>query len=316
MNSTVNSTVDGVTAELVVGGILLPVAALVIVFDLLVIAALIADDETVRSIRWILGNLLIAGVMGVLELVVNVIFIIGSALDPNMAQYVTTACLVYTPLYTLGNSGRVLMATFYAITVFVVVKWWNKPVLAPRNTKYFIIATVFVWVLAILLAGLIFPSDVITIFCKAMATEMNSIPLDAALLLYILVSLLLILITLHFLFVTVCLIKRQTITENSASSIALLKFGFFLVFGQGINAVGQIVCPAVLWVLSTNTDVDLLILVLMPTYTLSLLLTPILICIFFKPVRLKLRTWLCSCCNKCSLGITASQGAISTANML
>ena len=173
MNSTVNSTADEATAELVVGGILLPVAALVIVFDLLVNAALVTDDETVRSIHWILSNLLIAGVVGALELVLNVIFIIGSALDPNMAQYVTTACLVYTPLYTLGNSGRVLMATFYAITVFVVVKWWSEPVLVPRNTKYFIIATVFVWVLAILLAGLIFPSNVITIFCKTTATEVK-----------------------------------------------------------------------------------------------------------------------------------------------
>ena len=251
LNSTVNSTADEATAELVVGGILLPVAALVIVFDLLVIVALIADDETVRSIRWILGNLLIAGVVGALGLVLNVIFIIGSALDPNMVQYVTTACLVYTPLYTLGNSGRVLMATFYAITVFVVVKWWNKPVLAPRNTKYFIIATVFVWVVAILIASLIFPSNVITIFCKTTSTEVNDAPLDAASLSFILVSLLLILITLHFLFATVCLIKRQTITENSASRNALPKLWFFLVFGQGINA-NQFLSSGILGTVNSN----------------------------------------------------------------
>ena len=69
LNSTVISTADETTVELVVGGILLPVAALVIVFNLLVIAALVADDETVQSIRWILSNLLIAVMVGALGLV-------------------------------------------------------------------------------------------------------------------------------------------------------------------------------------------------------------------------------------------------------
>ena len=55
LNTTVNatSTVDGALVDIheaIVNGILSPVVALVIVFDLLVIAALIADSETVHSI--------------------------------------------------------------------------------------------------------------------------------------------------------------------------------------------------------------------------------------------------------------------------
>ena len=131
--------------ELALGGILLLVVVLVIVMDLMVIAALIVDTETVGSIRWILGNILAACVIGALGLVLNHVFEIGSVLDLNVAQYIPTACLVYVPLMALGISGGILNTTFYAITVFVVVRWWNKPVLAQRNTKYFIIATVLVW---------------------------------------------------------------------------------------------------------------------------------------------------------------------------
>ena len=171
MNRTFNVSTDGVTEidfKIIAGAILWLTVVFVIVLDLLLMAAVIADTETARSIRWISGNILMASVLGALGSALSHILQAVDVFDANfrryrlplrrvrlsvvgfwnsnMAQYVTTACLVFTPLYTLGNSGRVLMATFYAITVFVVVKWWNKPVLAPRNTKYFIIATVFVWV--------------------------------------------------------------------------------------------------------------------------------------------------------------------------
>ena len=72
LNSTINVTADGVTAihyKVISNAILLLTVLSVIVFDLLVIAALIANSETVRSIHWILGNILIACVVGALVLV-------------------------------------------------------------------------------------------------------------------------------------------------------------------------------------------------------------------------------------------------------
>ena len=43
----------------------------------------------------------------------------------------------------------IVHSIYYGITVFIVVHYWNQPVLAPRNTKYFIIGSAVVWLLAI-----------------------------------------------------------------------------------------------------------------------------------------------------------------------
>ena len=305
VNNTVTNTTNGATVELALGGILLLVVVIVIVMDLMVMAALIADTETVGSIRWILGNILAACVIGALGLVLNQVFAIGSVNDPNRTGYIPTACLVFVPLMALGISGRVLNTTFYAITVFVVVRWWNKPVLAPRNTKYFIIATAFVWLLAIPLSAPSFVSDATAPLCKM---EVRAYTVYISLWVsYFLILSSPILLTLLILVITVCFIKRRTITENNAGRKALLKFGFFLVIGQGIAAIGQIICPAVLLAVLPHTDQVLAATVVTAIYELSLIPTPILIGIFFKPVQLKLRHWICSCRSKCPAGTTASQ---------
>ena len=304
LNKTVNATADGVIVAL--DGILLPVVALVIVFDLLVIAALIADSETVRSIRWIIGNILIACVVSALGSGLHHIYQVGSEFDANLARSRLTACRVYMPLITLGGSGRVLMATLYAITVFIVVRWWNKPVLAPRNTKYFIIGAMFAWLLSILLSVSSLTTATLAPLCAAMEVT-DYTPVYAAWVPFLLLSIFPILFTLLFLVTTVYLIKRQTITENSATKKALLKFGLFLALTQGINASAQIICPAVtLALLHQQRDRSLVIEALIAVFDLSLIPTPILICIFFKPVWHKLRNWLCSCCRKCPVGITAT----------
>ena len=173
------------------------------------------------------------------------------------------------------------MATFYAITVFVVVKWWNKPVLAPRNTKYFIIAIVFVWVLAILLAGLIFPSNVITIFYKTTSTEVNDAPLDAASLSFILVSLLL----------PVCNCLSHQMTNHHRKQYFKKCFTKIMdlscIWSGNQCCWDDSFCPVVFLALSTQIDANLVVMVII---TLLLILTPNLICIFFKPVQLKLKT--------------------------
>lgn len=66
VNSTTNITTDGATGiqyEDVTEGILLLILIFLMVVDVLVITALITDSEIVRSIRWIITNILVAGVV-------------------------------------------------------------------------------------------------------------------------------------------------------------------------------------------------------------------------------------------------------------
>ena len=193
------------------------------------------------------------------------------------------------------------MATFYCITVFVVVRWWNKPVLVPRNTKYFVITTGFLWIYAIILTvSTLVPDAIIKAFCSTYVNAEN-IQQRAATVLFIFFSIFPLLLTILFLVITICFIKRRTITETTAAKKALLKFGFFLAIVQGINVITQVIIPAIILLLTSNyRPYSLALTIIIAIYDLSLIPIPILICIFFKTVQLKLRKWLCSCCNKCS----------------
>lgn len=165
-------------------------------------------------------------------------------IDSNLARASPTTCGVLVPVVTVGNSGPVLMATFYSITAFAVLRWWNKPALAPRNTKYFTITNGFLWITAILLVVPTLVNDAIEVFCTV-ATEVSSTPFYAAVLSFIFALVFLILLNLLFLVIIICLIKTQTITENSTVKKASIKFGFFPVIGQGISGITQVIGPAV-----------------------------------------------------------------------
>ena len=144
-----------------------------------------------------------------------------------------------------NSAGRVLFdaCVYYTLTIFVVVRWWHKPVLAPRNTKYFIIGAVFVWLLAIV--AVVYPH-----LCRK-----NSLTfVDTVVMLRRVLILFSYLIFLHpissiysaipFIFILVLLIKLcfcyingNTIGEHRDSKKALLKFGFFFLIIQGVNAM-------------------------------------------------------------------------------
>ena len=308
MNSTINITADGATEvkyTVIADAVLMLTVVSVMVYNLLVIAVLIVNSDIVHSIRWILGNVLAASAIGALGSALLHILRMLDALTTGYSNYGVAVCKVSLCLIGVGNSGRVLLATFYAITVFVVVRWWNKPVLAPRNTKYFIIATVVVW---LFVTPVVVPSLVtkVSVFCSMPTNEEHRYTEIYYFIPYFTLSTLPIILTLLLLIITVCFIRRRTIGENSAGRKALLRFGFFLVIGQGINAIGQIVCPAVFLVLSTHRYRSLAAITITAILDLSLIPTPILICLFFKPVQLILRNWFCCCCARCSVEATAS----------
>ena len=313
MSGNISVAPDEVTtfdlrAIAIIDAMSLPLVLLVIVFDLLLIAASIVDSRsvTVRSIRLILFNILLANVVGAIGSVLRHGFQVSTLLDASIARSLPNACKVYLPVISIGGTGRMLMDAFYAFTVFIVVRCWHKPVLAPRNTKYFIITAVVVWILIILLSAPFFVLS-INLLCDAAATGNNtSTATYATLVPNIFIFGFPIIFTLLVLIITVCFIKRRTITETTAARKALLKFGFFLLIGQGINAIGQMVSPAVFIALSSSPYRPLVVTMITAIFDLSLIPAPILIYIFFIPVQLILRKWFCCCCARCSVEVTVS----------
>ena len=92
--------------------------------------------------------------------------------------------------------------------------------------------------------------------------------------------------------ITLCYIRRNTITEGAAYNKGIAKFALFLVVGNVVNFLGQAV-PGLVALVDEAVGVILAYLLI----SLSLLPTPIIIIIFMKPVRDKLKRMLCRICH-------------------
>ena len=305
-NVTVNASFeDNLATRIGIGaadGVLLLILFIVTVYNLLLVAALFAvnsEFELVRSIRVILINILVACVVGEL----------GSAMYHISALLLLSGgsisrlplCHAITYLDVTSSSGRVLFAVYYALTVFIVVRWWNKPVLAPRNTKYFIIGAVFVWFLAIVAVVPAAKYQEFSKFCEDQGSPNNSQDIDFRLTLYVslpyfFLSAIPVIVTPILLIIISCYIKRNSIGEHRDTKKALVKFGFFLLILQGINAIAQIVAPLLLVIgISSLSNSFFATFLAVAVSDLSRIPTNLLIITFFKPVQDKLKKWICGC---------------------
>ena len=94
----------------------------------------------------------------------------------------------------------------------------------------------------------------------------------------------------------------------------MVKFGFFLLLGNGVNLFAQLVPSLVATLvipfdIVTNRPMGTLTIaaeeMIYAAYTLlnlALIPTPILIPTYFKPIRKRLYHWLCCCMQKKSMG--------------
>ena len=284
-------------------GVVLLIVLTNMVFNLIIITALFQDNsELVRSIRVILINILVACVIGGL---VSVTFHVSSP----VYEYVSSSsvhgppwCHALVFLDHTGSIGRVLFAVYYGVTVFIVVHFWNQPVLAPRNTKYFIIASGFVWLLAVLVGITTFFDETVQEVCRSNhssitrdtlnASSQFTLPVTAP---FFVVSSIPIIVTPVILIKTACYIKHKTIGEHRDTKKALVKFGLFLMIIQGLNVFAQNFVPLLALGIGRLHEDSTAFIVGVTLSDLSRIPTNVLIIIFFKPVQAKLKRWLCCC---------------------
>ena len=282
-------------------GVLLLIVIVVTVLSLIIIASLISKDNSglVRSIRVILINILSASIIGGL----------GSAMYHTASLIIETktpdsvhgppACHAIAFLSSTSSSGRVLFTAYYGITVFIVVHYWHQPVLAPENTKYFVIGSAVVWLLA-LVAGIttVFDGTVMG-FCDSINGNVTG-GFNFTLVItvtYVVVASIPIIVTPIILIKTACYIKRKTIKEHKDTKKALVKFGLFLLITQGVNAFAQIVVPLLIIGLGVSSQNDVTPAIILGTTlsNLSRIPTNVFIILFFKPVQMKVKRLLCCC---------------------
>ena len=303
-----------------VDGVLLLVSFFGMVLNLILIAALIVKDNSklVLSIRVILINILTACVVGGL---VSIMYHITSPIlqlvsSASVHGPLVLICRASVSLSNTSSSGRVLFTSFYGVTVFIAVHFWSRPVLAPRNTKYFIIASAVLWLLAVAVSAPSVFGQSLGGFCSVLGksahetADTNYYRLLLSALPYFFVSCIPIVVTPVFLLQTSCYIKHRTIREHRDSKRALIRFGLFLMIVQTFNTFSQIGVPLlVLGILSLRTEAFLAYFIAAALSDLARFPANVLILVFFKPVRITVQRWICCCCHH--IQGTSRSGSVS-----
>ena len=261
--------------------------------SILITAALIADRKTNQSVRVILVNLLLSGVVLSIAIMIYDVFVIVEGFDNYSTWWQVDKLLLY-----FGGTARVLFATMYAMTVFLIMKFWNKPITAPESTKYFVITAVIIWSVS-------FASATPQLSRNVTDTYVESCSCFAYVTAYVaahsvIFSILPVVLSFVVLMVTVCDYKRNTVIDEDRDRVlkGFLKFGFFLLVVQTINVTTNVVLPIVYVNLVNKlvNDTYFSFSTVFDAAHLTVIPTPVLILIFFKPARDTLTRWLtCSC---------------------
>ena len=210
----------------------------------------------------------------------------GSSLFPP-CQYLMSIMwwqVVIAPFYFEGT-GHVLFATMYAVTIFLLLKFWDKPVTKPRSAKYFIFTAVAIRSVAFISASPLISRD-ITFEKPADYCDCYPYSTGFVLLHSIIFSIAPAIVSLIFLIATVCYCRYKALNDEGSDNIlkGLLKFGFFLIVVQAINVSALILLP-IMYVNLLNKlfdDTHFSFRSVFDAIHLTIIPTPVLILIVFK----------------------------------
>ena len=262
----------------------------VITANTVILVALVLDSSTVKVVRLVLGSILVSCLIAAVGLAMYHISSIILNLSPvNKPSKVPCSIMVF--LISFGGAARSVFMASFAIMVYLVK--------SGRDTKKYIfiavlVAVVILWVLSFLGASLILSQEIVnkSYLDSVSCSLIHHVYSDVFYGLYVLIfGVVPLSVTIVVLVITTCFIKYHSFTDIKTKR-AMVKFGFFLLLGNGVNFLGMSV-PLTAAVLPAPYQVRVY-----TAYTIlncALIPTPILIPIYFKPIQKQLWHWL-HCC--------------------
>ena len=272
-----------------------------LVFNTLLIVAIAVEKSIVGTLRLVLVNIVTAGQVVIVGLIAifSSSFVITGCWCPQFRPSDFACRLMYWVIAS-GGAARLMYMTTFAISTYVLVRF------GARKMKIWvaIVAVVGVWLAVLLPNAAIFSSDVVLInfhdnnTCAAHGTGYKAFIYAFG---YTGVyGLLGFAVSVFCPIVTVWFIRHNTISGDLSLVKAMLKFSVFLVLGNVINFVGQ--TTPLLFAAFAPAGKDWYTLEKAFGYVegvfvlLSLVPTPVLILIYFKPVRKRIKHTLCCSC--------------------
>ena len=272
---------------------LLAVVLPVIAANTVLLVALVLESSTVKVVRLVLGSILISCLLAALGLAMY--HISGIILNRSPVRNPPAVpCTITLFLLGFGGAARLEFVALFAVVVYIVKSGRDTK----KNTFIAVLATVVIlWVLAFLGASPLLSQDIFYTWykdglsCSHKATDRYYSNILIGL--HIFFGLVPLSVTIVFVAITACFIKYHSFTDIQAKT-TMVKFGFFLLLSSGVIVTAQLIlCFIAIFNRTTNSEA--LIYAVYTSFNAAIIPTPILIPIYFKPIRKQLWNWL-SCC--------------------
>ena len=265
------------------------------IFNILLLVAIIAERTLLGTIRFILCNIITASQVVIFGLAV--ILVMNITLTGH-----EVFCRLSHVTLTSGAAARLEYMATFAITVYILVRHGADKL----HFRLTLLVGLGLWVFAIIPNTALFSGDVLKITlldgndCTAHGKNTNALIYAFS---YILVyGLGSFTIAIIFPILMVCYIRKHTISGDAQLLKGMVKFAIFLLVGNSMNFIG--ISIPILLVAFMPSDNEHQIMEKALNYVegifivLSLIPTPIILLIFFKPVRHRLKKILCFKCVK------------------
>lgn len=268
--------------------VLLPVTLL----DVLLFIALLGKSSISKIIRAALINTIIACLVLALGLIMHrlsaIILTASGIPEPNKG-----ACGLILFLIRAGGASRLAFMGFYAVMVFVIVT--GKPAVLHSFYNY-IVLTVIIWCVTLVLCLFFVAIPSVSGIGYQGGMSCNTFSGSASTYIYESVflsvyGLIPCVLSVTVPLATLCHIKRNTFSEDIPFQKATVRLALFLIIGNAFNLLAY-AFPAITAALADSPAYyDMSVTTAYLPYailTISLLPPPILILLYFRPVRVRI----------------------------
>ena len=262
---------------------LLAVVLPVIAANTVLLVALVLDSSTVKVVRLVLGSILVSCLLVALGLAMYHIAGIILNLSPVKTPP-EVPCTITLFLIGFGGAARLEFMAAFAITVYIVKSGRDTK----KNTFVAVlVAVIILWVVAFLGSSPLLSQDTFftgysgpsCAFAEAGIHSYITIGLYA-----FFFGLVPLCVTIIVLIITSCFIKYHSFAGIQAKT-AMVKCAFFLLLGSTVNWIGLFVPAINAFIEPTIGSAGGRIYTAYTLLNSALVPTPILIPIYFKPIR-------------------------------
>ena len=279
----------GFTAFLITASIVL---FAIFIVDGLIAITLLQSTSVAVPLRVLLVNILLASLIAIVvsfcSLLNSTVLALTDSIQPSMPF-----CRFLIWLFFVTLEVRLLGLVAFSVTVLKMVVGSMGKI----GAKWLILSLVVTWVIALLTSinKIVPPINGVQYIGEVACFPTQGYPQYRILSLAYLISWIVLALLLPLVLcicipmAALCYLKRHTISEGAQYKKAMIKFAAFLIIGNILNVLGQLV-PVIVAV--TLTGVIRVCLVYIIVF-LSFIPTPILIVLFLKPVQEQLRHLFC-----------------------